>query len=40
LVLYNFAARTLTGKYFPLITFRRLIAHTRTRRDYYLCPLP
>jgi len=40
LVLYNFAARTLTGKYFPLTTFRRLIAHTRTRRDYYLCPLP
>ena len=29
------------GKYFPFTTFRRrLIAHTRTRRDYYLCPLP
>ena len=26
------------GTYFPFTTFCRLIAHTRTRRDYYLCP--
>ena len=28
----------LEGTYFPLTTFRLLIAHTRTRRDYSLCP--
>jgi transmembrane 9 superfamily protein 3 len=28
------------GKYFHLTHSASLIAHTRTRRDYYLCPLP